>query len=550
MESGVRRKPAQAATTKRGMARHRIPAIRLKMGSCDVHRAFLLAVLLVTGCPTNLRADGDAAGDKRQAGSVFNPRGSFVMTTSQQIEQKWSKARDDEFHPRKSYSQQLLAMMKMNMSLPSALPEGPLGIKNNTSVQELANTLLADPMSLFRRRKRLRGADKGPASLSCNASSSCNSSPHTVPPNFTNATNATGAEAEVSAKNDGLLSETKTGGIQRLTLPQREALVKKWGVEFEQLEEEAFALFGRLHSANTPPVGRLTKSEFAGALRLMGADQGKEPFDRLLHFMFEAIDLERTGSIGFPEFVEWLLLITSENVEDRLRWGFQICDVRATGRITHREVTALIRLMFGVLTGLELDHRNPYVGDLVSSLFANKSLSHTLSHNPAGSTAAAVRPDPPHTRSAPPSPVKSRSTASMALAAMGRWEEQQEDDQEEGEGAGEEGCSLSWEEYRRVCLASADVMTAVSQQPYRKGYYGDKQVARERGGGWGEGGGGRWGEWSVCPLHHVWIVLNAACFAGVMAVWVRCTCPSRGKHNTVAAYMLGHLSNRQQLGAP
>jgi len=39
--------------------------------------------------------------------------------------------------------------------------------------------------------------------------------------------------------------------------------------------------------ASTVPVGRLTKSEFAGALRLMGADRGKESFDRLLHFMFE-----------------------------------------------------------------------------------------------------------------------------------------------------------------------------------------------------------------------------------------------------------------------
>ena len=75
-------------------------------------------------------------------------------------------------------------------------------------------------------------------------------------------------------------------------------------------------------------VGRLTKGEFAGALRMMGADRGKDSFDRLLHFMFEAIDLERRGSIGFADFVEWLLLITSENVEDRLRWGFQICDVR------------------------------------------------------------------------------------------------------------------------------------------------------------------------------------------------------------------------------
>ncbi len=73
--------------------------------------------------------------------------------------------------------------------------------------------------------------------------------------------------------------------------------VRKWGTAFEQLEEEAFELFSRLHSFSIAPVGRLTKNEFAGALRLMGADRGKESFDRLLHFMFEAIDLQRTGPI-------------------------------------------------------------------------------------------------------------------------------------------------------------------------------------------------------------------------------------------------------------
>ena len=71
--------------------------------------------------------------------------------------------------------------------------------------------------------------------------------------------------------------------------------MRKWGTAFEQLEEEAFELFSRLHSFNIAPVGRLTKNEFAGALRLMGADRGKESFDRLLRFMFEAIDLQRTG---------------------------------------------------------------------------------------------------------------------------------------------------------------------------------------------------------------------------------------------------------------
>lgn len=339
----------------------------------------LMAVAMLVGC----RAAADF--------SVFSPRGSFLMTPTKAanaplrtrsgiLREKSAEelrgaggtsarpraARDDEFHPRKSYSQQLVSMMK-NISLSSDPchngADANVSLGNHSSVQELANTLLADPMSLFRRRRtQWRSASaRGRLALTSSLTDTANASSNLV------SRGATGVNSTVEAQD--IVRTDFSGGIQKLTLSQREALVRKWGAAFEQLEEEAFALFCRLHSASTPPVGRLTKNEFAGALRLMGADHSKASFDRLLHFMFEAIDLERTGSIGFPEFVEWLLLITSENVQDRLRWGFQICDVRSTGRIARSEVTALIRLMFGVLTGLELDHNNPYVGDLVSSLF-------------------------------------------------------------------------------------------------------------------------------------------------------------------------------------
>ena len=46
-------------------------------------------------------------------------------------------------------------MMMKNLSMVDEMPgcEGLSRLANHTSVQELANTLLADPMSLFRRRK-------------------------------------------------------------------------------------------------------------------------------------------------------------------------------------------------------------------------------------------------------------------------------------------------------------------------------------------------------------------------------------------------------------
>ena len=137
------------------------------------------------------------------------------------------------------------------------------------------------------------------------------------------------------------------------------------------------------------------------------------------------------------------------------RWGFQICDVRSTGRISRAEVTALIRLMFGVLTGLELDPNNPSVGDLVSSLFAADASN--AKHDPPS------RPPPQAARSAPPSPV--RKGAAVGGGAGGGGDE-------------EVGGTLTWDQYRSVCLASAHVMTAVpSPEVYRKGYYGDKLAA-------------------------------------------------------------------------
>jgi hypothetical protein len=42
-------------------------------------------------------------------------------------------------------------------------------------------------------------------------------------------------------------------------------------------------------------------------------------YDRLLEFMFAAIDRARTGRIGFCTFVEWLLTMAHGGAEDRRR---------------------------------------------------------------------------------------------------------------------------------------------------------------------------------------------------------------------------------------
>jgi len=234
-------------------------------------RVALVAAVLLSGCPAH-RPAGYAAADSGKG--VFNPSlviggskdgkpsrvrselvgGGEELTGAEKFAAKQSVAREDEFHPRRSYSQKLLTMMK-NMSL----SETPVPrVANHTSVQELANTLMHDPMSLFRRRTRIRSSAATEAAAVAQARGD-NVSMGTNCATSTTTPNETASVPEAAAENHDNSEINSHKGIPQLTLSQREALVRKWGAAFEQLEEEAFALFCRLHSASTLPVGRLTK---------------------------------------------------------------------------------------------------------------------------------------------------------------------------------------------------------------------------------------------------------------------------------------------------
>ena len=257
---------------------------------------WMLAAILATACPSpwNVRAAERAdAGSGAHAhapatpapklADVFSPRGSFLVSPTEASFADGGRGpsllkaagREDEFHPRRSYSQQLLAMIQRNANVSDAVPDGGAGCRRHASVGDLATTLLADPMSLFRRRKRaVRSASARAAALFSPAEPPANASLRADADNasaaLASARNASfdGAVGGAGNASDALAAEqaedlvggggTTAGGIPRLTLTQREALVKRWGADFEQLEEEAFALFCRLHSAGSPPVGCLT----------------------------------------------------------------------------------------------------------------------------------------------------------------------------------------------------------------------------------------------------------------------------------------------------
>jgi Ca2+-binding EF-hand superfamily protein len=193
---------------------------------------------------------------------------------------------------------------------------------------------------------------------------------------------------------------------------ERAKLQEKWGPLFEQAVDEAHAIFKKMLKND---AGKLTKEEFSHALRFMQADKGsaagsrgKQTYDRLIDFMFCAIDLDGQGMISFYEFVEWMLMMTAGTYEDKLRWGFIMCDMDRDGRVVRTEVTALLTSMFSVLTGLRLDYHNPYVDMFVHDLF------------------------------------EYTATNSSGKQSEGDWSEER---------------GLTWEEYKAGCLRNADVLS-------------------------------------------------------------------------------------------
>eukprot|EP00283_Hemiselmis_rufescens_P002837 CAMPEP_0173422004 /NCGR_PEP_ID=MMETSP1357-20121228/2879_1 /TAXON_ID=77926 /ORGANISM="Hemiselmis rufescens, Strain PCC563" /LENGTH=866 /DNA_ID=CAMNT_0014384977 /DNA_START=148 /DNA_END=2748 /DNA_ORIENTATION=- len=227
-------------------------------------------------------------------------------------------------------------------------------------------------------------------------------------------------------------NKTDSSWESMLLESQRAKLQEKWGPLFEQAVEEAHDIFKRLlkDDKGEHAGGYLTKREFAHALRFMNADEskgrGKQSYDRLIDFMFCAIDLAQEGVVCFYEFVEWMLMMTAGSHEDKLKWGFQLCDMDRDGRVVRTEVTALLTSMFSVLTGLRLDYHNPYVDIFVHDLFEWAATNRTANG-----------------------------------------------DKNEGDWSEERG--LTWEEYRAGCLHNSDVLSMMytPNQSYRLGYYGE-----------------------------------------------------------------------------
>lgn len=86
--------------------------------------------------------------------------------------------------------------------------------------------------------------------------------------------------------------------------------------------------------------GQLQAAEFKMCLGAMGGGVTSE-FPQVL---FSAIDKDKSGTISFAEFMNWLLTMTHGTDEEKLRYGFDLCDQNKDGRIDKADLLTTIEV--------------------------------------------------------------------------------------------------------------------------------------------------------------------------------------------------------------
>ncbi len=166
-------------------------------------------------------------------------------------------------------------------------------------------------------------------------------------------------------------------GKRQMLLPkqERDQLVSKWGIDrVDTVEEEALLLFSSLDGSQAAADGELQLADFQQCLGAMG---GSCVSSELPVVLFSAIDKDGNGTISFGELVLWLLTVTHGTEEEKLRYGFDLCDQNKDGTIDKRDLTTTIENMFKVLTGLNLPSHDICVRRFVDTVFTRLS-QHAL----------------------------------------------------------------------------------------------------------------------------------------------------------------------------
>ncbi|XP_051541341.1 Kv channel interacting protein 3b, calsenilin isoform X1 [Myxocyprinus asiaticus] len=67
------------------------------------------------------------------------------------------------------------------------------------------------------------------------------------------------------------------------------------------------------------------------------------------HFLFNAFDLDRNGSIRFEDFVIGLSVLLRGSVTEKLRWAFNLYDINKDGYITKEEMLAIMKSIYDMM---------------------------------------------------------------------------------------------------------------------------------------------------------------------------------------------------------
>nr|XP_054600263.1 calsenilin isoform X2 [Nothobranchius furzeri] len=67
------------------------------------------------------------------------------------------------------------------------------------------------------------------------------------------------------------------------------------------------------------------------------------------HFLFNAFDMDRNGSIRFEDFVIGLSVLLRGSVTEKLRWAFNLYDINKDGYVTKEEMLAIMTSIYDMM---------------------------------------------------------------------------------------------------------------------------------------------------------------------------------------------------------